>query len=122
MVPFKLTEEQVQKLGSLANAIAPHFLVQCGYYHCSFASGHKDIPIWYVVDSKDEKHWSWLEFCMRYMVDYAAHVYINHHIDTTFSWAKHMISQKVAHEIETINPIDTLYDIYINPNNYKQSL
>jgi hypothetical protein len=41
---------------------------------------------------------------------------------TTPNWSEHMVRQKIINELPTVNPIDTLYDIWKHPDKYAQTL
>ncbi len=121
MKAFSITGEQVAKLKELVEAVCPQYLLRATQHQGSFLSGHKTFNWWYISDGESELI-GWLEFCLRFVTPMVAERYSKHHVVCTGSWALHMISQKLAHEIETINPIDTLYDIFKNPNGYAQGL
>jgi hypothetical protein len=114
MKRIQLTEEQQKRLDFLAKEVAPHFGTMLGH---GYGLDH-----WYVMNWIDEEEIPWLEFCFTHLVDLAAHRYIDAHIDCTLSWAIRMIAQKLVHEMNKINPIDTLYELCIHPEDYKQTL
>jgi hypothetical protein len=115
MKAIQLTGEQLRKLDVLAQEVAP-------YFECRVRQSASMPPRYYIYDALEDEWYPWLEFCFTILSSMIAKKYIEHHMDCTESWAKRMILQKLAHEIETHNPIDTLYEIMTNPGAYAQGM
>lgn len=127
--PIKLTGEQIDKLGKLANAIAPHFLVRVNLTRSNTTQEDekgdwitKHFEHVYVYDTSVVEPYPWLEFCFIHLVPLIAEKYVKHHIDSTLSWATRMLSQHIAAQMNIHNPIDTLYDIWENPGKYAEDM
>jgi hypothetical protein len=61
----------------------------------------------------------WFEFCLRFLADEVAKQYVAGHPNSTISFAKYAVSEKLLHDMHKVHPIDLLYDIWKNPKNYR---
>ena len=69
----------------------------------------------------DFLHANWLELCFFYLITEVAELHGKQPYSTP-SWSTHMVKQRVVDNMPTVNPIDTLYDIWLHPEKYSQSL
>lgn len=114
ITPITLSAEQENKLVRMAYALVPKLIA------ATYENEYLDL----YIDESDSHYVyiHWLEFCFTFLAPKVAALYAQKHINTMTQWAEHMVLQKIAHEIHKENPIDILYDIWINPDEYKQSL
>lgn len=120
MKAFQLTKEQIAKLTELVKAISPSYKLQATSYDGSFVEGHKHFTWWYVSDGESELI-GWFEFCMTELSGFVVKEYAQAN-NQQLSWSHRLIMQKLGHELPSHNPIDTLYEIFKNPNGYTQGL
>lgn len=61
----------------------------------------------------------WFEFCFRFLVPKVVDHYVKHHVGMTNSFARLAITQKLFYELDKSHPVDLLYDIWVNPKDYR---
>lgn len=125
MKAFFLTGEQIVKLKTLAEAVCPQYLLRATQYDGSFIDidgtpEHKKFTWWYVSDGKGELM-GWFEFCMTEVSRVVVAKYA-HQTNQSESWSHRLIMQKIGHELPKVNPIDTLYELWTNPEAYVEGL
>jgi hypothetical protein len=98
MQPITLSEDQLKKLKEMCFEI---------------------YDLTHMVDIYFMRHW--LEICLYGLVPKVAEAH-GKQPHTTPTWSLHMIRQKLINELDKVNPIDLLYDIWKHPDKYAQDL
>lgn len=125
MKAFFLAGAHVAKLKELAEAICPQYLLRATQYESNFLDKdetleRKTFTWWYVSDGKGELI-GWFEFCMTEAARFVVKEY-SHVNNQSLSWSHRMIMQKLGHDLPEVNPIDTLHDLWKNPQTYVEGL
>jgi hypothetical protein len=118
MSQIELNENHVKKLKELIEHLFPEeeeWVTLNFYTHFGYVVGI------YNDSKRTAKNVGWLETCLYHILPVVA----EHHGKqpfTTPNWSLHMVKQKIINDLPNINPIDTLYDIWKNPEKYSQDL
>jgi hypothetical protein len=109
--PISLGSEGWLKLTEMINHFLPDMAIQ----------RNVNYPNSLDVYDKDGSRYifHWFEFCFTVLSDKVAIEYAKAHISTTYEFAKYAVLQKIAHETHKTSAVETLYDIWKRPKDYR---